>query len=320
MKTPRFVYLCLILSSWPCITEATQKNATGKQSKTAASAKQSPSNKTTQEQPAFRWSNPPRAVSKHLKHETFLSPSMKIDVGYYILLPPQYSEQSAPYPVVYYLHGGRPGNEQKGTRLAPLIFQWMEEGKVPPMIYVFLNGGPVSHYNMPDRKHAMGEDIFIKELIPHVDTTYRTIASRNGRGIEGFSQGGRGTTRIMFKYPELFCSAAPGGSGYATEKRISENNGRESDALVFQPGDNTWDLAKKYASQKNDAGLPILIHVGTKDFNYEGNLAYMKHLERLNIPFEQLIVEDTPHSALRIYERDGIRLAQFHAKNFSRKN
>ncbi len=57
----------------------------------------------------------------------------------------------------------------------------------------------------------------MKEVIPHIDKTYRTIGKREGRAIEGFSQGGRGTTRIMFKYPELFCSAAPGGQGAGEE-------------------------------------------------------------------------------------------------------
>jgi len=50
------------------------------------------------------------------------------------------------------------------------------------------------------------ETIFIKELIPHIDATYRTIAARHGRCIEGFSMGGRGATRLAMKYPELFCS------------------------------------------------------------------------------------------------------------------
>lgn len=320
MKTQLFFYLCLVFSCWACITQANQTSSGEKQNNSAASETQTPQKRKVREQPAFHWSNPPKEVSTCLKHLTFLSPSMNINVGYNILLPPQYSSTRGPFPVVYYLHGGRPGNEHKSARLAPLIFQWMKEGKVPPIIYVFINGGPVSHYNMPDRKDAMGEDIFIKELIPHIDTTYRTIASRDGRGIEGFSQGGRGTTRIMFRHPDLFCSAAPGGSGYATEKRISEQNGRENDSLVFQAGDNTWDLAETYASRKRPPGLSIMIHVGTKDFNHDGNLAYMEHLRLLDIPFEKLIVEGIPHSALRLYEREGMTLAQFHGKNFSRNN
>jgi len=167
---------------------------------------------------------------------------------------------------------------------------------------------------------AMGEDVFIKELIPHIDKTYRTIARRGGRGIEGFSQGGRGTTRIMFKHPQLFISAAPGGAGHATEKRISEKSGRESETLVFSPGYNTWDLAKQYAVKRktNKAAPPlnILIHVGTKGFNYENNLAYMKYLESLNIPFKRLIVADAPHSAKVIYQKKGLALMRFHARHF----
>ncbi|MCA9033677.1 MAG: 1,4-beta-xylanase [Planctomycetaceae bacterium] len=268
-------------------------------------------------QATFRWVNPLRQALPSTKHATFRSPSMGIDVGYCIYLPPAYeSSPEKRFPVVYYLHGGRPGSELKSVRLVEKIHPLMADGAVPPMIYVFVNGGPVSHYNMPDRKNAMGADVFIKELIPHVDATYRTVASREGRGIEGFSQGGRGTTRLMFRYPELFCSAAPGGAGHSTEKRISEDNGRESDELIFQPGDNTYDLARQYARTKQPP-LKILIHVGTKGFNYQNNLEYMQFLDSLGIPYERLIVEGVPHSAMEIYSRQAARIIQFHAENFA---
>ena len=266
----------------------------------------------------FKWVNALRQELPGVTHATLKSPSMNNDVGYCIYLPSEYSKPDAAakrYPVVYYLHGGRPGSETKSVKLATQIHKHIESGAVPPMIYVFVNGGPVSHYNMPDRKHAMGADVFVKELIPHIDKTYRSIAAREGRGLEGFSQGGRGTTRLMFRYPELFGSAAPGGAGHETEKRISEENGRERDDLVFQPGDNTYDLARQYAKNPSPA-LPILIHVGTKGFNFQNNVAYMKFLDTLKIPYERLIVEDVPHSAAKIYEKQGLTIMKFHAKNF----
>lgn len=268
---------------------------------------------------SFHWVNPLKQELSGVKHAKFRSPSMGIDVGYCIFLPPGYDDNAEQrYPVVYYLHGGRPGSETKSVKLATFFQKHMQSRAVPSMIYVFVNGGPVSHYNMADRKNARGEDVFIKELIPHIDATYRTVAQRSGRGIEGFSQGGRGTTRIMFKHPELFCSAAPGGAGYATEKRISEENGRENANLVFMPGDNTWDLARNYAKSPSPP-LRILIHVGTKGFNYENNLEYMKFLRSLDIPFEQLIVPDVPHSAVKIYEKRGLDLMKFHATSFQTK-
>lgn len=266
----------------------------------------------------FRWVNPLKQNLPGVKHATFQSPSMKLDVGYCIYLPPSYestSNSDKRFPVVYYLHGGRPGGETKSVSLAAHFHKHISSGQVPEAIYVFVNGGPVSHYNMPKRENSMGEDVFVKELIPHVDRTYRTIANRKARGLEGFSQGGRGTTRIMFKHPDLFCSAAPGGSGHATEKRISEENGKESDDLIFEPGYNTYDLAREFAKNPKPS-LRILIHVGTKDFNYENNLAYMEFLKTLNVSFEQIMVPDVPHSAAGIYEKRGLDIMKFHAENF----
>ncbi|WP_417375167.1 alpha/beta hydrolase [Gimesia maris] len=274
--------------------------------------------KPKKKQPPFQWVNELKQKIPGVQHARFHSPSMNVDVGYCIYLPPQYKaagNEQKRFPVVYYLHGGRPGSETKSVRLAQQMHEHISEGEVAPMIYVFVNGGPVSHYNMADRNNAMGEDVFVKELIPHIDATYRTIADRKGRGIEGFSQGGRGTTRIMFKYPQLFGSAAPGGAGHSTEKRISEENGQERPGLVFAKGDNTYDLARKYARHP-EPEIPILIHVGTKGFNYQNNLAYMNFLKSLKIPFEKLIVPDVPHSAVKIYEMDGLKIMQFHAENF----
>ena len=275
--------------------------------------------KPAKKQAPFQWVNPLKATGlPGLSHSTFHSTSMKIDVGYCIYKPPGYNDRRNArrrYPVVYYLHGGRPGSEIKSVRLVPVIHEQMTTGRIPPMLYVFVNGGPVSHYNMPDRTHAMGEDVFIKELIPHVDKTERTIANRNGRALEGFSQGGRGTTRIMFRHPALFCSAAPGGAGHATEKLISENDGRENENLKFTPGYNTWDLARAYAADPTPS-IKILVHVGTKGFNYQNNLEYMKFLDSLKIPYQRLVVEGVPHSAMQIYQRRGLEIMQFHVKNF----
>jgi enterochelin esterase-like enzyme len=272
----------------------------------------------------FSWVNQPSKADADvpIQHKTFRSQSMGMDVGYCIYLPPSYekSERAGKrYPVVYYLHGGRPGSELKSVGLSTFIEKAIRSNRIPPMIYVFINGGPMSHYDYPQIENGQGESVFIEELIPHVDSTYRTIASRKGRGIEGFSQGGRGTTRIMFRHPELFCSAAPGGGGFATEKKISENDGYESDRVVFAQGYNAYDTARLYASSEKQKHYPlhILIHVGTKGFNYENNLAYMKFLKQLGIECNKLIVEDVPHSARLIYERQGDALMKFHAQNFS---
>jgi pimeloyl-ACP methyl ester carboxylesterase len=42
----------------------------------------------------------------------------------------------------------------------------------------------------------------------NADRTYRTIASRDGRALCGWSMGGGGALRCALKYPERFCAAA----------------------------------------------------------------------------------------------------------------
>ncbi|MGE3808151.1 MAG: alpha/beta hydrolase [Gemmataceae bacterium] len=270
------------------------------------------------QQPAgFKWVNDfPKGKLPGLKHATFHSPSMDVDVGYCIYLPPGYDDDASKdrrYPVIYWLHGGRPGSETKVVGLVPTIDAAIRAGKVPPMIYVFPNGGAVSHYDYPKLK-SLGETACIKELIPHIDKTYRTIAKRAGRGVEGFSQGGRGTARYLFKYPELFCSAAPMGGGHQHEKRIAENNGDEG-AYQFEPGNNSWDLARKYAKDMKPP-LRILVVVGDKDMNYQANLDWMEHLRGLKIPFEKIIVAGVPHSSKLVYDKVGLDVMKFHAENF----
>ena len=84
----------------------------------------------------FRWVNPPDHTQAHhrLTHATFLSPSMNLSVGYNIYLPPGYnqsSDRTSRYPVIYYLHGGRPGNESRSDGLVKYINNYLLS--IPPL-------------------------------------------------------------------------------------------------------------------------------------------------------------------------------------------
>lgn len=279
-------------------------------------------------EPEFNWVSPSPegrlkslGVSKLIDHGTFRSPSMERDVGYYIYLPPGYGEPAnarVEYPVVYHLHGGRPGGEYKSIAISRFVDEAIRRGEIGSTIYVFPNGGPMSWYNYPRFQDGQGEDVFVKELIPHIDATYRT-RGKEGRAIEGFSQGGRGTTRIMFRYPAHFASAAPGGSGYEPEKRIQEHRGVESENVVFAEGYNAWDLARVYADSGDDRPrFPIRLWVGSKGFNYEFNLKYSAYLDELGIEHDTLIAQGVDHSAQRFYEKRGKELMQWHQANFEK--
>jgi S-formylglutathione hydrolase FrmB len=154
------------------------------------------------------WVNEPKPASlpPNTIHSTYFSQSMGHDVGYCIYLPPQYgNETERRFPVIYHLHGLN-GDELNRVNNARVLHEGILAGKWPPLIMVFPNGGRATYYKDSIDGKFMSETTVIKELIPHIDKTYRTIADRNGRCIEGHSMGGRGSTRLALKYPEMFCS------------------------------------------------------------------------------------------------------------------
>lgn len=291
------------------------RTAPGAEAKTETPAKPK---KRPRKRREFSWVSPLPENAKlpeGVEHRTFPSPSMGIEVGYYLYLPPQYEEQKdRAFPAVFHLHGGRPGSESKSVRLAGFVDEAVRKGEIQPTIYVFPNGGPMSWYNYPQIENGQGEDVFVEELIPHIKKTLRV----RKLALEGFSQGGRGTTRIAFRHPGLFVSAAPGGSGYSNEKRVQENDGVESESVVFAKGYNTWDLAAAYAEREDKDRLPLLLWVGTKGFNYENNLEFSNYLKDLGIPHEKLVVKGVAHSAAGIYQKQGLELMKFHQKYFSK--
>ncbi len=267
----------------------------------------------------FRWVNPlNEGVHERLSHGTFRSTSMDIEVGFIIYLPPGYDDPANAerrYPVVYSLPGGVPGNEL-GVLSMIRYMDYLDA--VPPRIYVVVNGGGWLIYR--DHEGVLAETAFVKELIPHIDANYRTIATRLGRAIEGFSSGGLGTARTVLRYPELFCSATTMAGGHWREKLFSE--GRDADLSVTPARpDNTWDRASQYAARESAPELEILVVVGTEDTNHESNVAWMEHLESLGIPFESRILQGVAHNdhdAGGIISQIGAEIVTFPERCFER--
>jgi endo-1,4-beta-xylanase len=262
----------------------------------------------------------PEGSSEFLRHGTYHSELMALDVGYVVYLPPAYDapEQGGQrYPVVYFLPGGRVGSEVKSIALADLFDEWIRSGVIKSRIVVFVNGGREGYFDYGEWK---AESTFIKELIPHIDQTYRTIPSRDGRAIEGFSMGGRGTARIMFKYPDLFCSAAPMAGGHQKEKAMSEKGGREArglKVLEHSPTNNTWNLAREFAGNNPASDLQILVAYGSDDMNYEGNMEWTEHLRSLGIVFEEQVPGGVRHDVSELLGALGPAVEVFHDRCLS---
>lgn len=130
-------------------------------------------------------------------------------------LPPDYFENSGKrYPVVYLLHGFLADHdswfEGLGTvlkiNIEMILNHLIDEGLIEPMIVA----APNSHNKLLGSKYAnsstsgLWEDFITQDVISCVDSQFRTLASRESRGIGGLSMGGMGALKIAMKHPELF--------------------------------------------------------------------------------------------------------------------
>ena len=151
------------------------------------------------------WVEPDKTEPPGMTYKTFHSKTINREASYLIYLPPDYEkERQNHYPVLYWLHGsGAP--QSKGGRIVKMVDQAIRDSKTPAIIIVLVNGlrGATMYCDTKDGKWPL-ESVIVDDLIPHIDATYRTIANREGRAIEGFSMGGFGAAHLGFKYPDLF--------------------------------------------------------------------------------------------------------------------
>src|SRR5262249_55921810 len=129
------------------------------------------------------------------------------EVGYNVWLPPGYAQSDVRYPVMYFLHGAGGNENSDAGGVSGIVSRLLEQKRIPPGICVFPHGGLSGQLRQPMTK-VMGETLIIKELVPLIDKTYRTKATREARVISGFSMGGGGAVRLALKHPDLFSAAA----------------------------------------------------------------------------------------------------------------
>lgn len=126
---------------------------------------------------------------------------------YNVYLPTGYeTNPNIKYPVLYLLHGNA-GNRNEWVvkgKMKETVDDLINKGEIPPVIVIM----PDANTNWyVDLKEKM-ETAFFNDLIPHVETTYHTINTRDGRFIAGLSMGGYGALHYVMKYPEKFQAAA----------------------------------------------------------------------------------------------------------------
>jgi enterochelin esterase family protein len=129
------------------------------------------------------------------------------DVSYVVDLPPSYaSSPTRRYPVVYAFHGLFEGPgfwERRG--LAPILASLRGKSAVPEFLLVAADGGNSFFVNGPAGRF---EDMVARDLVAHVERTYRVAPGRDGRAALGVSMGGYAALRLAFAQPSLYRAVA----------------------------------------------------------------------------------------------------------------
>lgn len=134
----------------------------------------------------------------------FYSPALDRDMPYYVYLPPEYGSAARRYPVLYMLHGGSADRDEwPAYGLIDAVDRLIVAKEIRPMIVVLPQGDYSYWVNWPDGGPRWG-DYVARDLVRHVDATYRTIPRPGRRAIGGLSMGGYGALQLAFNYPGVF--------------------------------------------------------------------------------------------------------------------
>jgi enterochelin esterase-like enzyme len=127
-----------------------------------------------------------------------------------VYLPPSYAtDTTRRYPVLYFLHGYTATAEAYVKSLAvPDSIDRAIAAGTREMIIVIPDAFTKYSGSMFSNSPTIGdwETFIARDLTEFVDKRYRTIASRDGRGLAGHSMGGYGTMRIGMKQPAAFAA------------------------------------------------------------------------------------------------------------------
>lgn len=209
-----------------------------------------------------------------------------------VYTPPGYDKNpTKKYPVFYLISGTTDTEEDwfKVGRTNFILDNLIAEGKAKPMIIVMPYGNveakiaeqkggskpadPMGRETADamSRMKNFAEDL-TKNIIPYVDKSYRTIATRESRAIGGFSRGGGQTLRTAFwnmdKFAWICCYSA-----YLPPKEMDSSY----QSIVSNP-DNTNKQLKL-----------LWVSVGNEDFLYNDVATFLNYLSSKKINYKSLV-------------------------------
>ena len=266
------------------------------------------------------WIDPIKEAPKYTSYQLFSTPSRgeNTEASYLIYQPPTYlKETEKRYPVIYWLHGGG-GSQREGSWMVEQIDKAIKEQKMPEVIIVLVQGLPsVRYVNTKDGTRPV-ENVIIKDLVPHIDATYRTINDSHFRGIEGMSMGGYGALHLGLKFNEIFgviSALAPSILPMKDEPlEVQENFGYDE---AYYALNDPWKIVRDKASVLEKDKIKLRILIGDT-FEKLSNVVYEYHLllDSLNITHQYYVITGAEHKYVDIISKATFDTFAFWAEAF----
>lgn len=179
--------------------------------------------------------------AKTLRNKGGENPNRKVSV----YLPPTYSTGNKRFPVIYYMHGFM-GTDSISSQMKMILDRGIAQQKIRPFILVIASNYTLYEGSFYSNSSLTGNwtDFAAKELVEYVDKNFKTIATRDGRGIAGHSMGGYGAIKTAMLYPEVFSSVyalSPGLLAFVKEFGPNSDSYKELSKIKTQE-----DLKKSY--------------------------------------------------------------------------
>ncbi len=182
---------------------------------------------------------------------------------YRVYLPPCYDyDVKVRYPVLYLLHG-QGYTEDQWTRVGAISAanQLITAGEITPFIIVM----PYDYSYLQPADYQFDE-VFVEQLLPIIDATYRTQPDSSHRAIGGLSRGGAWALHLGIRHPNLFGSI-----------------GGHSPAIFFM--DET-SLQRRLLAIPPHQVPRIWLDAGDKDGDFATIARFEEFLTRNNLPHE----------------------------------
>lgn len=150
--------------------------------------------------------------SGSIEHCSMSSDTLGVNKDFSVYLPNGYEESGNPYPVLYLLHpaGGTHEMWISMGQLPQIADDAIRSGMMLPMIIVIPDASGEGDYHLGKHLGFFSvpcwdyETYFHNELIPLIDSTYRTLADKKHRAITGVSMGGEAAISYAQKHPDIY--------------------------------------------------------------------------------------------------------------------